>query len=105
LLAQHYAEAGLAAQAIPYWQRAGQRAIERSAHLEAIVHLTKGLALLKPLPATAEHRQQELDVQTGLGLAFMATRGYAALEVGQAYAQARAVCARSGRTSQVLSVP
>ena len=31
LLAQHYTEAGLLAQAIPYWQRAGQRAVERSA--------------------------------------------------------------------------
>jgi predicted ATPase len=29
------------AQAIPYWQRAGQRAIQRSAHLEAISHLTQ----------------------------------------------------------------
>src|SRR5207245_3159457 len=31
LLAQHYTEAGVMAQAIPYWQQAGQRAIERSA--------------------------------------------------------------------------
>src|SRR5713101_3060708 len=36
LLAHHYTEAGLHPQAIPYWQRAGQRAIERSAHVEAI---------------------------------------------------------------------
>ena len=36
LLAHHYTEAGLNAQAIPYWQRAGQRAVERSANLEAI---------------------------------------------------------------------
>jgi predicted ATPase len=42
LLAQHYTEAGLIAQAIPYWQQAGQRAIEGSANLEAIGHLTKG---------------------------------------------------------------
>ena len=31
LLAQHYTEAGLAEQAIPYWQRAGQQASNRSA--------------------------------------------------------------------------
>ena len=36
LLAHHYTEAGLIAQAIPYWQRAGQRAIQRSANVEAI---------------------------------------------------------------------
>ena len=43
LLAHHYTEAGLSAQAILYWQRAGQRAIERSANVEAINHLAKGL--------------------------------------------------------------
>src|SRR5262249_21348780 len=104
LLAQHYTEAGLAAPAIPYWQRAGQRAIERSAHPEAIVHPTKGLTLLQSLPATAEHRQQELDVQTGLGLACMATRGYAALEVGHAFTRARELCAQLGDTSQLFPV-
>ena len=29
-------------QALPYWQRAGQRAFARSANLEAIAHLTRG---------------------------------------------------------------
>ena len=48
------------AQAIPYWQHAGQRALERSANLEAIAHLTKGLELLKTLPDTPERAQQEL---------------------------------------------
>ena len=36
LLAHHYTEAGLIVQAIPYWQQAGQRAIQRSANVEAI---------------------------------------------------------------------
>src|SRR5262249_41583394 len=40
LLAHHYTEAGLSSLAIGYWQRAGQRALERSAYLEAISHLT-----------------------------------------------------------------
>jgi class 3 adenylate cyclase len=52
LLAHHYTEAGLGAQAIPYWQQAGQRAVQRSAHREAINHFTKGLELLKLLPDT-----------------------------------------------------
>src|SRR5262249_10341279 len=52
LLAHHYTEAGLGTQAIPYWQRAGQRAIQRSAHVEAMSHLTKGLEVLAALPDT-----------------------------------------------------
>src|SRR5215470_17293289 len=47
LLAHHYTEAGLIAQAIPYWQRAGQKANERSASREAISHFKKGLAVLQ----------------------------------------------------------
>src|SRR5262249_31494037 len=96
LLAQHYTEARLAAPALPYWRRAGQRAIARPAHLEATAPLTRGRARLQSLPATAEHRQQELDVQTGLGLACLATRGYAALEVGHAFTRARELCAQMG---------
>jgi predicted ATPase len=38
LLAHHYTEAGLIEQVIPYWQQAGQRASQRSAHIEAISH-------------------------------------------------------------------
>ena len=67
LLAHHYTEAGLSAQAIPYWQQAGQRATQRSANVEAINHLTKGLELLKTLPDTPERAQQELTLQIALG--------------------------------------
>jgi class 3 adenylate cyclase/predicted ATPase len=104
LLAQHYTEAGLLAQAIPYWQRAGQRAVERSANLEAISHLTKGLELLNTLPDTPEHRQQELDVQTTLGWALSVTKGVAAPEVAVAYHRARVLCQEVGEPPQLFSV-
>jgi predicted ATPase len=81
LVAHHYTEAGLSAQAIPYWQRAGQRALERSANLEAVAHLTKGLEVLATLPDTPERAQQELVMQTTLGPALMHTKGQAAPEV------------------------
>jgi class 3 adenylate cyclase/predicted ATPase len=99
LVAHHYTEAGLAAPAIPYWQRAGQRANERSAHAEAISHLTKGLEVLTTLPDTPERAQQELALQITLGLAFIATKGQAALEVGHTYSRARELC------QQVEDVP
>jgi TOMM system kinase/cyclase fusion protein len=104
LLAQHYTEAGLLAQAIPYWQLAGQRASERSAHLEAMAHLTKGLELLATLPDTPERAQQELDLQTTLGPTLMVTKGQAAPEVLQAYARARELCQQVGETPQLFQV-
>jgi class 3 adenylate cyclase/predicted ATPase len=102
LVAHHYTEAGLSAQAIPYWQRAGQRALERSANLEAVAHLTKGLALLATLPDTPECAQQELLIQTTLGPALMTTKGSAAPEVLQSYARARELCRQVGETPQLF---
>jgi len=54
LIAHHYTEAGFGAEAIPYWQRAGERALQRSANLEAINHLKKGLELLGSIPDALE---------------------------------------------------
>ncbi|HEV8716897.1 MAG TPA: tetratricopeptide repeat protein, partial [Candidatus Binatia bacterium] len=104
LLAHHYTEAGLTLQAIPYWQRAGQRAIQSSAYVEAINHLTKGLELLKTLPDTTERAQQELLLQTTLGPALMFAKGHSAPEVGKAYTRARELCQQIGETPQLLPV-
>src|SRR5262249_16860989 len=75
LLAQHYTGAGLMAQAISYRQRAGQRAIERSAPLGAVAHLRKGLEAIATMPDTPERAPQELGVQIALGQAWMAAKG------------------------------
>jgi TOMM system kinase/cyclase fusion protein len=104
LLAHHYTESNLIAQAIGYWQRAGQRAIERSAYVEAVAHLTKGLELLMLLPDTSERAQQELSLQTALGLSWMTTKGMAASEVGEAYTRARELCQHVGDTKQLFAV-
>jgi class 3 adenylate cyclase/predicted ATPase len=100
LVAHHYTEAGLGEQAIPYWQRAGQQALKRSANPEAVQHLTTGLALLGSLPETPARAQQAVDLELALGPALMATKGYAAPEVEQTYARALALCAKVGDTPQ-----
>jgi predicted ATPase len=104
LLAHHYTEANLSEQAIPYWQQAGQRAVQRSANVEAINHLTKGLDLLKTLADNPEHARQELNLQSVLGTSLVATRGYATPEVEEAYTKALALCQRMGETPQIFPV-
>jgi len=104
LLAYHYTEAGLNEQAIGYWQRAGRRAIDRSAHVEAISHLTRGLEVLTTVPETPERLQHELDLQVPLAAAWARTRGTSAPEVGQAYARARELCQRLGAPPQLPAV-
>ena len=84
--------------------RQGREPVERSANVEAISHLTKGLELLKTLPDTPERAQQELTLQIALGVPLMATKGYAAPEVEQAYARARELCQQVGETPQLFPV-
>jgi predicted ATPase len=104
LLAQHYTAAGCAEQAVVYWQRAGQQASERSAHLEAISHVTTGIELLKSLPETPAHTQQALALHIALGAALQVTKGYGAPEVEHAYTQARAWCQQVGETPELVPV-
>ena len=104
LLAHHYTEAGLAEQAVGYWQRAGQQASDRSANLEAISHLTTGIELLKTLPETPERTQQALTLYIALGAALQMAKGLAAPEVEHAYTQARALCQQVGETPQLAPV-
>jgi len=104
LLAHHHTEAGLVEQAIPYLKSAGQRARERSANIEAISHLTKGLELLNNLPESPERIQMELDLQTSLGPSLMATMGWAVPEVQKAYTRALELCEQVGETAQILPV-
>jgi len=62
VLAQHYAAAGVHAQALPYWQRAGQRALERSAYREAVESFEQALSILSHLPETRDTREQAIDL-------------------------------------------
>ncbi len=105
LLAHHYTEAGLAVQAIDYWLRAGRRSAERSANIEAIGHLNRGLEVLRTLPETIERARQELALQVALTGPLVASKGYAATEAAAAAIRARELCERVGdvdRLPQVL---
>jgi class 3 adenylate cyclase/predicted ATPase len=104
LIAHHYTEAGCPAPALEYWRQAGQRAIQRSANVEAVAHLRRGLELLPTLPDTPERARTELALQTTLGPALMATRGYGAPEVARAYERARDLCEQVGEPGELFPV-
>jgi predicted ATPase len=92
LLAHHCTEAGLIEQAVGYWHKAGQSAVQRSAHVEAISHLTKGLKWLPTLPKTPDRVQREVNMYIALGASLIATKGWAAPEVGETYTYAQQLC-------------
>src|SRR5262249_6637813 len=104
LLAHHYTEAGLTEKAVHYWYHSGQRASERSAHVEAVRHLRTGLALLQTLPETPQRLQREVDLLIAMGASLLAVKGYAAAEVRETYTFAQQLCARLDDPHQLFPV-
>ena len=101
-LAVHFERGHDTQRAIQYRQQAGQNAIRRSAHQEAIAHLTRGLELLKTLPDTHERSQHELTLQNILGVPLRAIKGYADPEVERTYKRALELCQQMGETPQLF---
>jgi class 3 adenylate cyclase/tetratricopeptide (TPR) repeat protein len=104
LLAHHYTEASLNAQAVVYWQRAGQSAHGRAAFPEAMGHLTTGLEVLKTLPDTPARMQQELNLLLLLAEAVNYAKGQASSDFEHVYAQAYTLCQRLGDPPQLVRV-
>ncbi|HKA31297.1 MAG TPA: AAA family ATPase, partial [Candidatus Binatia bacterium] len=103
VVAWHAEVAGLAATAVTYYQRAGERAQERSAHEEAITQLRKAIALIETLPTGPERDVREAGVQMALGTTLGAARGYAHAETEAAYERARALCEAAGDSATLAS--
>src|SRR5207247_2640906 len=90
--------------AVEYLHLAGQQAVQRSAHAEAITHLTTASEFLRTLPDTPERAQHELTLHLTLGPVLMSIRGFAAPEVGALYTRARELCQQGGDTAQLFPV-
>jgi serine/threonine protein kinase/predicted ATPase len=104
LLARHMTEAGLIEKAIGYWLQAGLRSRERSADIEAIGHLTKGLALLDTLDESPAHDAQGLQLLMALGMAYQTINGWATDQAGLAFRRARVLCERIGKSTELFAV-
>lgn len=67
LIAQHYMAAAAPEQAIPYWVKAGERALARSAYLEPLAHFEQALQIARALPETSSRSHQLLHLLTLVG--------------------------------------
>jgi len=104
VVARHYDQAGFAAQAITHYQRAGERATQRSANEEAIGHLRHALALVGTLPETRERHQMELALQMAIGAPLLAARGISHPEFEQTYTHARKLASQIGESPELPRV-
>src|SRR5262249_7636396 len=102
-LAHHYSRSGNIQRAIDYLHRAGQQAVQRSAHAEAAPHFTAALEFLKTLPDTPERAHQELTLQLALVLSLRFMKGFTAPEVGAIHTRALELCQQIGETPQLFT--
>lgn len=96
LLALHQTEAGLFNDALAQWELAARHAAARSAELEAISHLRRALSVLARTEAGVERDRTALRLQLLLAARLLATEGYGADAVLQAYLDAERLCDRIG---------
>jgi tetratricopeptide (TPR) repeat protein len=104
LIAGHCAEAALIEKAVGYRIKAGQQAVARSAMIEGVTQLRRGVDLLALLPDGVDRRQYELDLKVTLAAALVATRGYTAPEVAELYARVRTLCEELNNPSLLVWV-
>ena len=102
IVAHHFTEAGLVEPAIDYWLKAGQQAARRSANAEALNHLARGLELLPNIDDPMLRNKSELQLQTSLGNALRATKGWSIDSVKHAYTRALQLCKESGFDEHTL---
>ena len=102
-LAMHFDHGRDYGRSAPYRRQAAENALRRHAYHEAMSHLARGLEVLQTLPATDDHVQHALELQTLLGMVLTITKGFAAPEAAQAYARARALCQQVGDTPHLFT--
>lgn len=104
ILAHHLTEAGLPEKAVQYWLLAGKKAAQRSANLEAIAHLQKGLEATRAIAEDRERDRIELDIVMIMGPCLIASQGPAGSDSTAAFTRARALCERLGDPPEYLQV-
>jgi tetratricopeptide (TPR) repeat protein len=89
VIAHHLTHAGLAEAAVEWWKKAGERAMEGSAYMEAIAHLEKGIGLAKGLADEPAQRLMRLRLQITYAYALLHARGQTMPKTIAAFARAR----------------
>ena len=103
-LAHHFSRSGNREKTVEYLRRAAMQALSRGASAQAVKDLEAARNLLKHIQPGTQRDQAELQILNPLGTAYIATRGYAAPEVGPVFQRAREICARVGEPQQQFAM-
>jgi len=89
--------------AAQYFLTAAKRAVPLFAYREAVLIASRGLEMVKALPAGPERLQLELGLQLYLGLCLRTLEGWAAPQVEKIYLRAREICHELGDAPELFS--
>jgi class 3 adenylate cyclase len=104
VVAHHYTQAGLAPDAVVWWRKAGEQALRRAAHVEALRHLDRGRALIPACLDTPERSREELNLEVCRGAVLLMLRGQGAPEVREAYDRAALISRGMPESEEVFLV-
>lgn len=100
-LAEHFERANEPVRAIPHHHRAAAKALRRSANAEAIDHLQRALSAVAGVVGEVERTKIEVELLVNLGAAFIATLGFGAPKVLEAYSRAEVLCNHLGERADI----
>lgn len=102
VVAIHLFEAQRFEESADLFAKAARAASMRSAHSEAINHVTMALTATKTLSNPETRRKNELHLRLLLGPSLIAARGYGSEEVGDNYRRARSLCASATDSAELF---
>jgi class 3 adenylate cyclase/tetratricopeptide (TPR) repeat protein/energy-coupling factor transporter ATP-binding protein EcfA2 len=102
-IAHHWTYAEEPARALPYWERAGRRALGRAAFLEAAAHFRQAVQALDATRPAPEGELERGDLLTRIGAATQAGHTPAA-DVDVVYARARSAFEHTGERDRLIPV-
>ncbi|MET0540288.1 MAG: adenylate/guanylate cyclase domain-containing protein [Variovorax sp.] len=102
VIAHHLTEAGRTLEAIGAWVDAGAGAARRSAHVEAVAHVRRGLHLLDKVEDPKQRRQLELKLQVTMMGSILATQSATSPELHACCERGLQLCADGDPTPLVF---
>ncbi len=102
LIAYHLTGAGQIEEAIKAWLYAGVNAAQRSAHIESIAHLNRGLKLVSELSSPELRRQYELNLRAALIGSLTASQGPTSANLSECCQRGLSLCSEGGPSPLVF---
>jgi class 3 adenylate cyclase/tetratricopeptide (TPR) repeat protein len=104
IIAHHFTQADIAEEAVEWWTKAGERALRRSAYVEAVSHYGKAIGQAEHLSESPQSLRRQLRLQIACGQALISARGHGAPETTAAFSRARELAAAIDDPAERFSV-